>query len=111
VLDLVRESSFWAGQRGHALVAADDVDHSIAQKTYRANLLEERTRRIITEGTQLIDTEGRAVGQVNGISVLALGDHVFGRPRGSPRAPTRASRGWWTTRGRPSWAGRSTPRG
>ena len=80
VLDLVRESAFWAGQRGHALVVADDVDHSIAQKTYRANLLEERIRRIITEGTLLIDTEGRAVGQVNGISVLALGDHVFGRP-------------------------------
>jgi len=80
VLDLVRESSFWAGQRGHALVGGDDVDHSIAQKTYRANLLEERTRRIITEGTLLIDTEGRAVGQVNGISVLALGDHAFGRP-------------------------------
>jgi lon-related putative ATP-dependent protease len=80
VLDLVRESSFWAGQRGHALVVADDVDHSIAQKAYRANLLEERTHRIITEGTLLIDTEGRAVGQVNGISVLALGDHVFGRP-------------------------------
>ena len=80
VLDLVREAAFWAGQRGHPLVAADDVDHSIAQKTYRANLLEERTRRIITEGTLLIDTDGRAVGQVNGISVLALGDHVFGRP-------------------------------
>jgi lon-related putative ATP-dependent protease len=80
VLDLVRESSFWAGQRGHPLVGADDVDHSIEQKTYRANLLEERTRRIITEGTLLIDTDGRAVGQLNGISVLALGDHVFGRP-------------------------------
>jgi lon-related putative ATP-dependent protease len=80
VLDLVRESVFWAGQRGHALVGADDVDHSITQKTYRANLLEERTRRIISEGTLLIDTEGSAVGQVNGISVLALGDHAFGRP-------------------------------
>lgn len=80
VLDLVRESSFWAGRRGHSLVAADDVDHSIAQKAYRANLLEERTRRIITEGTLLIDTDGRAVGQVNGISVLVLGDHAFGRP-------------------------------
>jgi lon-related putative ATP-dependent protease len=80
VLDLVRESAFWAGQRGHALVEAEDVEHSIAQKTYRGNLLEERTRRIITEGTLLIDTTGHAVGQVNGISVLALGDHAFGRP-------------------------------
>jgi predicted ATP-dependent protease len=35
---------------------------------------------MITEGTLLIATDGQAVGQVNGISVLAFGDHVFGRP-------------------------------
>jgi lon-related putative ATP-dependent protease len=80
VLDLVRESSFWAGARAHALVLADDVEHAIAQKTHRENLVEERVRRIITEGTLLIDTAGGAVGQVNGIAVLGLGDHAFGRP-------------------------------
>ena len=80
VLDLVRESAFWAAQGGHAAVLDEDVNRAIAQKTYRANLLEERTRRIIAEGTLLITTDGPAVGQVNGISVLALGDHAFGRP-------------------------------
>jgi len=80
LLDVIREAAFWTGQRQGALVSGEDVSHAIAQKTYRANLVEERVGRMITDGTLLIATDGQAVGQVNGISVLAFGDHVFGRP-------------------------------
>ncbi len=80
LLDLAREAAFWAEQRGHELVGADDVRHAVAQKTYRANLVDERLRRLIAEGTLLVDTDGEAVGQVNGVSVLTLGDHACGRP-------------------------------
>jgi lon-related putative ATP-dependent protease len=78
--DYVREAAFWAGRHGHTLVDAGDVDEAIGQRRYRANLIEERIGREISEGTLLIATDGHAVGQVNGISVLALGDHAFGRP-------------------------------
>jgi predicted ATP-dependent protease len=80
VLDLIREASFWAEQRSHPLVTAADVGHAIDQKIYRENLLEERTARFIAEGALLIATDGQAAGQVNGIAVLALGDHAFGLP-------------------------------
>lgn len=80
LLDLVREAAFWAERREHALVGADDVAHAIAQKIHRENLVEERLGRVIAEGALLIKTDGHAVGQVNGIAVVALGDHVFGRP-------------------------------
>jgi len=80
VLDVIRESAFWAGRRGHDLVRADDVSHAIGQKMYRSSLIDERVRRLIGEGTVLIATDGRATGQVNGIAVLDLGDHAFGRP-------------------------------
>jgi lon-related putative ATP-dependent protease len=80
LLDVIREAAYWTGQRQGPLVSGEDVSQAIAQKTYRANLVEERVGRMITEGTLLIATDGQAVGQVNGISVLAFGDHVFGRP-------------------------------
>jgi lon-related putative ATP-dependent protease len=80
LLDLVREASVWAEQRGHDAVAAEDVSHAIAQQVHRANLLEERMGRMIAEGTLLIATGGEAVGQINGISVVMAGDHAFGRP-------------------------------
>ncbi len=33
-----------------------------------------------TKGMLFIETEGQVVGQMNGLSVYALGDHAFGRP-------------------------------
>ena len=80
ILDLVRESAFWATGAGRTLVGAEDVAQAVAQRVYRANLVEERVRRLIAEGTLMIATDGHAGGQVNGIAVLGLGDHAFGRP-------------------------------
>jgi lon-related putative ATP-dependent protease len=80
LLDLVRESAYCADRDGHALVTGADVSRAIAQRIRRANLLEERVGRTISEGTLLLATDGEAVGQVNGISIVSTGDHAFGRP-------------------------------
>ena len=80
LLDLIEEAAFWAEQCQHPLVQAEDVSRAVAQKVHRENLLEERIGRMIAEGTLVIATDGAVVGQVNGISVIALGDHAFGRP-------------------------------
>ena len=80
ISDVVSEASFWASRNGRARVGADDVEHAIAKREYRSNLLEERIRELIDDGTLVIDTRGRRVGEVNGLAVLDLGDHAFGRP-------------------------------
>jgi predicted ATP-dependent protease len=56
------------------------VQHAIGEKVYRSNQLEERIRELIEEDTVMVDTEGEVVGQVNGLSIIALGDYAFGRP-------------------------------
>jgi lon-related putative ATP-dependent protease len=80
LLDCVREAAFHAEQRGASLVLAGDVARAIAEKRYRSNLIEERISRLFAEGTLLLASDGEAIGQVNGIAVLSLGDHSFGRP-------------------------------
>lgn len=80
VVDLLRQSSYWAGKNGHDLVQAEDVQRAIDEDIYRSSQIEERMQEMIEEGTILIDTEGMVGGQVNGISVLSLGDYVFGKP-------------------------------
>jgi predicted ATP-dependent protease len=74
------EASHWAGKAGHEVVLAEDVDAAIAQQERRRNLVEERTREVIADGTVMIDTEGSRVAQVNGISVIDVGDYEFGTP-------------------------------
>jgi predicted ATP-dependent protease len=80
LLDVVRVAAFCAEQRQRPLVTGEDVARAIAEKIERSNLVEQRLGRMLSEGTLLIATAGQAVGQVNGISVMATGDYAFGRP-------------------------------
>jgi predicted ATP-dependent protease len=80
VADLIREASYWASTHQHQLVVADDVQHALSEQRYRANLMEELLLEEIRDGTVFIDTQGVVVGQVNGLSVLDMGDYTFGRP-------------------------------
>jgi predicted ATP-dependent protease len=76
--DLVAEASYFAGARD--VVMRADVEQAIAQQKRRASRVEERGREMILRDIALIETSGSRVGQVNGLSVLGLGGHSFGRP-------------------------------
>jgi lon-related putative ATP-dependent protease len=78
--DLAAEASHRAAQAGRELVTRDEVEQAIAQQRRRAGRVEERAREMILRDIALIDTEGSSVGQVNGLSVMALAGHAFGRP-------------------------------
>jgi predicted ATP-dependent protease len=78
--DLIREADFWAGQEEARRISAEHVKKALDEKIYRSNLLEKRIQEMIERETILIDTEGRSVGQVNGLSVIQLDGYMFGRP-------------------------------
>jgi predicted ATP-dependent protease len=80
IADLIREADFWAGRGGSATVTRAYVKQAIEEKIYRSNRIEERIQELIAEGTIMVDTSGSEVGQVNGLSVITLGDYTFGRP-------------------------------
>jgi lon-related putative ATP-dependent protease len=80
IADVVREASFWAQRAGRDVASASDVEKAMEQRTYRANRVEEEGQDLIAEGFQRIQVDGEALGQVNGLTVLSLGDHSFGRP-------------------------------
>ncbi|MEZ4767523.1 MAG: AAA family ATPase [Caldilineales bacterium] len=80
VADVIREADYWAGKAEHALVTGADVEKAIDERRYRSGQVEERVREAIVDGTIMIDVDGAVVGQVNGLAVLMLGDHVFGKP-------------------------------
>ncbi len=80
VADIVREASYWARKEGASIVSAQHVQRAVEEKYSRSNLVEDRLRELITEGTILVDVAGSQVGQVNGLAVLDLGDIRFGKP-------------------------------
>jgi ATP-dependent Lon protease len=80
IADLVREAGYWARQDGSDQVRADHLEQALEKRVYRVDLFEEMLRERIADGTVLLDIEGEKVGQVNGLALLDLGDHVFSQP-------------------------------
>jgi len=80
IADLVREANFYATQDRAKIVKDVHIKKALDEKVYRSNLLDEKIKEMIERGIILIDTSGTQVGQVNGLSVISLGDFDFGQP-------------------------------
>jgi predicted ATP-dependent protease len=76
----VREANFYATQEKSDTVTGSHVKKAIEEKIYRSKLIQEKIEEMITRGILLIDTDVAKVGQVNGLSVIGLGDFAFGTP-------------------------------
>ena len=77
---LVLESAALARARGAALVEADDVQAALRAHRHRHDWPEQRLQESIVDGERLIDVHGERVAQVNGLTVVDLGDYQFGFP-------------------------------
>jgi lon-related putative ATP-dependent protease len=80
ITDLLREADYWSREAGNDTVQAENVQQAIEAQIYRADRIRERMQEAIQRDIVLIDTEGESVGQVNGLSVIMLGNFSFGRP-------------------------------
>lgn len=80
VLELVREACYYANQSGDTELSATHVKQALQGKQYRTGRISESFLEDIQEGQILIDTEGLAVGKINGLTVLEIGDTAFGTP-------------------------------
>jgi lon-related putative ATP-dependent protease len=80
IADIIRESNYYATQDGADFITGDYIKKSIEEKVYRSKLIQEKIQEMIARGFFLIDTAEEKVGQVNGLSVMGLGDFAFGMP-------------------------------
>jgi len=78
--DLMSEADYWASEQGRASVGAADVVRAIQAQIRRSSRLMEGLHENVHRDLILIDTVGGKVGQVNGLSVIDMGDHAFGLP-------------------------------
>lgn len=80
VADLLREANYWAGKENAQYIEEQHVDKAIHEKIYRSNLIEEKIQELIKKNVIMIDVDGSAVGQVNGLAVYDMGEYMFGKP-------------------------------
>lgn len=80
ITELVKESSYWAKQQDENYVDEDHVKKAMEEKIERRSLIKDKVHEYIDRGKIFIDTKGKEVGQITGLSVLSTGDFSFGKP-------------------------------
>jgi len=78
ILDLMREADCHANACQRASVTAEHVQDAIDAQRRRAGRTRARLLESVRHGVTLIDTTGSRVGQVNGLTVIQSGEHMFG---------------------------------
>ncbi|HEB95099.1 MAG TPA: hypothetical protein ENI96_01550 [Sedimenticola thiotaurini] len=80
LLDLLRESNLQAERRHSPVIRRRHVQGAVDARLHRSNQLQARLREQILRGVIRIDTDGLQLAQVNGLTVIDLGDFSFGAP-------------------------------
>jgi lon-related putative ATP-dependent protease len=78
--DLLTEANHWAADAGAEIVDAEHIERALRERRGRSDLVEQRLAEMVDEGTVHIELAGEAVGQLNGLAVVFVGNHAFGHP-------------------------------
>ena len=80
LLDLIKESDYWRQQDDQPMINRSHVQKTIDTRRYRLDQIRECVHEQVLRDIFLLDTSGEKAAQINGLSVIQLGDHAFGRP-------------------------------
>lgn len=80
IVDLLREADHISGAAKRKTTDAADLQAAIDAQQRRADRVRERSLESIERDIMLIDTDGKKVGQINGLSVMTMGNFAFGKP-------------------------------
>lgn len=77
---IVGESATWAKMAKEKIVTAEYVDKALKERIERVKKYDSKYVEMIKDNTLLIDTSGFVVGQINGLTIMSIGDYTFGKP-------------------------------
>ena len=80
LLDLMREADQVAALANAPLITAAHIRRALHMQIDRLDRIRSEMHARIIDGTVAIDVTGRAVGQVNGLTVMQVGGIAFGQP-------------------------------
>ena len=77
---IVGEAATWAKMDRKKVVTKEYVDIALKERTERVKKYDSRYMEMIEQNTLLIDTTGFEAGQINGLTIMTIGDYTFGKP-------------------------------
>ena len=80
IAELLIEADAWAEVDNETRIRDKHIKKAYDEKIYRNNRVEEQMLEMYKTKKVIIDIKERKIGRINGLSVLDLGDHIFGKP-------------------------------
>ena len=80
MIELLIEADTWAELENSKIITERHINKAYWEKIYRNNKAEEKIEEIYREGKILLDIKSKMIGRINGLSVIDVGDHMFGKP-------------------------------
>ncbi len=78
--EVIGEASAWAKKDRQKIITKAYIQKALDERIERIKKYDTRYLQMIKEESLLIDTEGYEVGQINGLTVIKIGDYSFGKP-------------------------------
>jgi len=78
--EIIGEASIWAKKDKQKVITKEYIQKALDERIDRIKKYDTRYLQMIKEEALLIDTEGFVVGQINGLTVIKIGDYSFGKP-------------------------------
>jgi predicted ATP-dependent protease len=79
-LDIIAEANLFCKQAQADEIDRVHIDEALAAREHRNGRLSQAILEEMLDGTILIDTDGEAIGKINGLTVLEIGGSSFGAP-------------------------------
>ncbi len=80
LIQIVGEAATWAKISKSKVVTSNFIDKALAERIERVKKYDEKYLEMIKENSLLINTSGYQVGELNGLTVMTIGDYTFGKP-------------------------------
>lgn len=80
LMQVVGEAATWAKISKSKVVTAKFIDKALSERIERIKKYDAKYLEMIKENSLLINTSGFEVGQINGLTVMTIGDYTFGKP-------------------------------
>ena len=80
IAQVVGEAATWAKMDKKKLVSAEYIDTALEERVERIKKYDAKYLEMINQNTLLINTSGSNVGEINGLTIMSIGDYTFGKP-------------------------------
>ena len=77
---IIGEAATWAKISKSKVVTGKHIDKALQKRIERVKKYDTRYTEMIQNNSLLINTSGAEVGQINGLTVMTIGDYTFGKP-------------------------------